>query len=216
LRKGALNSGLISYTVGGEQYVAAAVGGATENPSTVGGPLRVSIYGLHGSNEPTVVSLPRLEPSLPEVPETSWLYVQNCQVCHGAAGAGSSAPPLGRQSQLADPALLKQSLASVPPPMPRLYPGVLTDEEVEMIAAYLKTDVFMCGPNEPQSCAPPGKPMTGGTPAWQAIYSVLTSPRCINCHPNGNRDLKALLHHLETEPLVLWSFNPGTPKSRFR
>jgi alcohol dehydrogenase (cytochrome c) len=35
---GALNNGLISYAVEGAQYVAAAVGGATENPSTVAGP----------------------------------------------------------------------------------------------------------------------------------------------------------------------------------
>ena len=33
------------------------------------------------------------------------------------------------------------------------------------------------------SCAPPGKPSTGETQAWQAIYTDLTSPRCINCHP---------------------------------
>jgi alcohol dehydrogenase (cytochrome c) len=34
---GALNSGLISYSVDGEQYVAAAAGGPTENPSTIAG-----------------------------------------------------------------------------------------------------------------------------------------------------------------------------------
>ena len=35
---GALNSGLISDSVDGEPYVAAAVGGATEDPRTVAGP----------------------------------------------------------------------------------------------------------------------------------------------------------------------------------
>jgi hypothetical protein len=40
---GALNSGLISDSVDGEPYVTAAVGGATEDPSTVAGPLRISI-----------------------------------------------------------------------------------------------------------------------------------------------------------------------------
>jgi hypothetical protein len=61
---------------------------------------------------------------------------------------------------------------------------LLTDDEVTLLAGYLATDVFLCGkPNQPQSCAPPAKPMTGGTPAWRAIYSVLTYPRCINCHP---------------------------------
>jgi hypothetical protein len=44
-----------------KQYVAAAVGGATENPSTVAGPLRVSVYGLHGGDKPKVVTLDRLQ-----------------------------------------------------------------------------------------------------------------------------------------------------------
>jgi alcohol dehydrogenase (cytochrome c) len=191
--KGALNSGLISYAVDGVQYLAAAVGGSTENPSTVAGPLRVSVYGLNGSDQPKVVSLERVEPSpSPGVTASQAAYAP-CSQCHGggmqAAVAGSSAPPIGRQSQLADPALLKEFLATVPPPMPRLYPGLLTEHDVELIAAYLQTDVFKCGPNEPQSCKPPAAPTTGGTPAWQAVYSVLTSPRCINCHPAASPQL---------------------------
>jgi len=97
--------------------------------------------------------------------------------------AGQSSPPLFRQSQLADPELLKLFLMTVPPPMPHLYPGVLEDKDVELIAEFLRTSIFQCGPNEPQSCKPPPQPHSGGTPAWKAIYSVLTSPRCINCHP---------------------------------
>jgi Cytochrome C oxidase, cbb3-type, subunit III len=183
---------LISYAVGDVQYVAAAVGGATENPSTVAGPLRVVIYGLQTNGTPQVVTLERLEPSAsPGISAEAWMYVQNCQQCHGAAGAGSSAPPLARQSELADPDLLKQFLATVPPPMPHLYPGVLEENEVGVIAAYLKTTVFNCGPNEPQSCAPPGKPSTGGTAAWRAIYTDLTSPRCINCHPVASPKLQS-------------------------
>ena len=53
---GALNNGLISYSAGRAQYVAAAVGGATENPSTVAGALRVVVYGLHGNDKPTIVT----------------------------------------------------------------------------------------------------------------------------------------------------------------
>jgi alcohol dehydrogenase (cytochrome c) len=184
---GALNNGLISYSVGGQQYVAAAVGGATENPSTVAGPLRVSVYGLHGSGKPKVVTLDRLQlPPAPGQTAGQALFAAVCSQCHGGgsiAGQGASSPPLARQSQLSDPELLKQFLSSVAPPMPRLYPGVLQDKDVELIAEFLKTSVFNCGPNEPQSCQPPPQPMSGGTPAWQAVYFVLTSPRCINCHP---------------------------------
>jgi mono/diheme cytochrome c family protein len=207
---GALNSGLISYAVADEQYVAAAVGGATENPSTVAGPLRVVIYGLKGSDEPKVVKLERLEPAPAPRPGATpriftadeMAFIQNCQQCHGFFGAGGSAPPLARQSQLADPELLKQFLATVPPPMPRLYPGVLEDKEVEMIAAMMKTDVFNCGPNEPQSCLPPPKPSSGGTRSWRAIYSVLTSPRCINCHPVESRNLPPYAVVPNTSPVA--------------
>jgi mono/diheme cytochrome c family protein len=184
---GVLNSGLISYAVAGQQYVAAAVGGATENPSPVAGPLKVSVYGLYGSGKPQVVTLDRLQPppAFFQTPEAA-MFAANCGQCHGSNGQGNSAPPLLRQSQLADPELLKIFLATVPPPMPHLYPGVLEDKDVEMIAAYLRTSVFKCDrttPPPPQRCHPPAQPLSGGTPAWQAVYAVLTSPRCINCHP---------------------------------
>ena len=117
---GALNSGLISYLAGGVQYVAAAAGGPTENPSTLAGPLRVIVYSLAGSDKPKVVTLDRLEPSPSPGPDgttisvSQWLYVQNCTQCHGVTGGGSSAPPITHQSQLADPELLKQFLACHP------------------------------------------------------------------------------------------------------
>jgi alcohol dehydrogenase (cytochrome c) len=187
---GALNSGLISYSEDGVQYVAATVGGSTENPSTVAGPLRVVVYSLRGSDAPKVVTLPRLEPAPLGGIAANQVAYGPCGQCHSvgaqAASGGGSAPPLGRQSQLADPELLKQFLATVPPPMPRLYPGVLTDSDVKLIADYLKTSVFMCdstNPPPPQRCAPPAPPSSGGTRAWRAIYTDLTSPRCINCHP---------------------------------
>jgi alcohol dehydrogenase (cytochrome c) len=301
--QGALNHGLISYTADGRQYVAAAVGGPTNNPSTVAGPLRVSIFGLHGSDTPTVVTLERLPFQFTGDPRAD-AYWGACAICHGGQGD----KPFGRlprQGQLADPELLKHFLETVPPPMPRLYPGLLEEAEVEGIAEYLKIVIFNCGQPGGQRCEPPGEPQTGGTPEWQAIYSVLTYPRCINCHPgptgdpatdyprqaddrhphyygivrgaddkgalvarceschgpennpttgvpgakhddgtvawhlapkemawesapglpltgaelcaqlkdparNGGRDLDALLHHMETEPLVLWGWNPGT------
>jgi alcohol dehydrogenase (cytochrome c) len=180
---GALNNGLISYSAGGAQYVAATVGGATENPSSVAGVLRVVVYGLHDNEKPTVVTLERLRPSAAAGESAAEMaFNENCQQCHAHAGSGGSAPPLARQSQLADPELLKQFLVTVLPPMPRLYPGVLDDADVQMIADYLRTDVFKCGPGELQSCERPVRPTSGGTKEWRDVYSVLTSPRCINCH----------------------------------
>jgi alcohol dehydrogenase (cytochrome c) len=192
---GALNNGLISYSAGGAQYVAAAVGGTAENPSPVAGALRVVVYGLDGPDTPAVVTLDRLPPSAAGgLTAGHMLFVQACQQCHVNPLFGASAPPFARQSQLADPDLLKSFLMSVPPPMPHLYPGVLTDDDVRMLAEFLRTDVFKCGPDALQSCeAPRQATASGGTKDWQAVYSVLTSPRCMNCHPAVSSKLPPLI-----------------------
>jgi alcohol dehydrogenase (cytochrome c) len=187
---GALNNGLISYAVAGEQYVAATVGGPTENPSPIAGPLRVVVYGLHAPDNPSVSTLDRLAPKAAfGITLGAAVYGQACSQCHGLAGAGSSAPPMLRQSQLADPELLQTFLTTVLPPMPRLYPSVLNDDDVRALADYLKTGVFKCGPDAPQSCDAPTRPTSGGTKEWQAIYNVMTSPRCINCHTVASAEL---------------------------
>ena len=118
---GALNSGLISYSVGGVQYVAATVGGTTRNPSAVAGPLRVAIYSIFANGEPNVVTLPRLDlPPPPGKTAEEQIFGQVCEQCHVGEPSGFSVTQISRQSQLADPALLKTFLATVPPPMPRL------------------------------------------------------------------------------------------------
>ena len=188
---GALNSGLISYSVGGVQYVAATVGGPTQNPSTVAGPLRVVIYSIFANGPPTVVTLPRLDlPPAPGNTPEHQIFGQACEQCHIGEPQGFNVAQISRQSQLADPALLKKFLATVPPPMPRLYPDFLDDNDVDMIATYLRTNIFNCGPNQPQSCEPPPTMTSAGTPAWRIIYSDLTSPRCINCHPVVSPNLR--------------------------
>jgi alcohol dehydrogenase (cytochrome c) len=188
---GALNSGLISYSVGRVQYVAATVGGPTQNPSTVAGPLRVVIYSIFAKGPPKVVTLPRLDlPPSPGKTADDQIFGQACEQCHLNEPEGFNVALISRQSQLADPALLKTFLATVPPPMPRLYPDLLDDNDVEMIALYLRKKIFQCGSDEPQSCKPPPTTTSGGTPAWRVIYADLTSPRCINCHPVASPKLK--------------------------
>ena len=62
-----------------------------------------------------------------------------CAACHGGDGKGRGYPSLTRLTELGDPEVLKTFLNNVPPPMPVLYPGVLNDDEVGMIAQYMKT-----------------------------------------------------------------------------
>jgi mono/diheme cytochrome c family protein len=67
------------------------------------------------------------------------LYAKNCSVCHDA-GAGSRIGPslehIGHRLSLEQ----IESVIEVPdPPMPKLYPSVLTQQDVDDIAAYVKT-----------------------------------------------------------------------------
>jgi mono/diheme cytochrome c family protein len=175
---GALNSGLISYAVDGTQYVAAAVGGVTLNARGVAGPLALKLYGLQAADKPRVTSFDRLSAQATGPAANTEVFARMCAACHGLDGKGRGYPSLTRLTELGDPEVLKRFLANVPPPMPVLYPGLLDDGDVRMIAAYLKTSVFDKG-------GPAGgylQPKSGGTADWQAIYSVMTSPRCINCH----------------------------------
>jgi hypothetical protein len=58
---------------------------------------------------------------------------------------------MGKSSntELGDPEVLKTFLSSVRPPMPIVYPGLLEDKDVEMIAAYLKTLTTSESPQAP-------------------------------------------------------------------
>lgn len=137
---GALNNGLISYAVDGTQYVAAVVGGVALNTAGVAGPLRVSIFGLHGNDTPKIVRLvPLPRPGSTRAEQAAKEYDGVCADCHGVNAAGGTYPTLERQTQLAgNPEALKAFLAYVPPPMPRLYPGLLSDADVELIAEHLR------------------------------------------------------------------------------
>src|SRR5271156_1644244 len=180
---GALNSGLISYAVEGTQYVAAAVGGICLNVAGVSGPLKVSVLGLQGSVTPKIVKLERPPMKATGAAASAAMFMTVCGGCHGADGKGRTYPSLVRLTQLGDPEELKTFLEHVPPPMPVFYPGLLSENDVEMIAAHLKSSVVeKTGP--PSGYVRPAS--SSGSSQWQAIYSVITTPRCMNCHTSND------------------------------
>ena len=208
---GAVNSGLISYEVGGKQYVAAEVGGLSLNPpGIVRDPvtnelirplstLRLKIFTLDPkptTPPPTVgrvaITYPRWVPknvppaakALEEIQPViagDLLYSAVCVACHGQNGAGSAYPTLKRQSViLTDYDNLTEFFETITPPMPKLYPGLLSDEDIGHLVAYF-TALEAKGVLEKQvPYKLPFKP--DGPGAWPDIYSVMVHPRCINCH----------------------------------
>jgi mono/diheme cytochrome c family protein len=106
------------------------------------GALRVSIFGLRGADTPKTVKLDRM-PRLGATPEQAAfaMYRQVCLTCHGVAGRGEVYSPIAGFTQLGDPEVLKTFLQNPPAPMPRLYPGLLDDDDISLIADYLKANL---------------------------------------------------------------------------
>ena len=68
------------------------------------------------------------------------LFAKNCQVCHNSsldsARIGPSLANEGRKKTLAQ---IVRAIEEPDPPMPKLYPGTLSEQDVSDIAAYVKT-----------------------------------------------------------------------------
>jgi mono/diheme cytochrome c family protein len=68
------------------------------------------------------------------------LFAKNCQVCHNSSGdaprIGLSLAHEGRKRTLAQ---ITRAIEEPDPPMPKLYPGTLSEQDVTDIAAYVKT-----------------------------------------------------------------------------
>ena len=194
---GALNNGLISYAVDGKQYVAAAVGGVTLNSAGVSGPLKVSIFALPaGDGLPTILKLDRLPNQTTGAAANAETFTRICAPCHGGRGQGRTYPSLIPYPELADPERLERFLATVPPPMPRLYPGLLNADDVRRIAEYMKV-------------------ITGApTPQWATIYSALSSPICMNCHTSTDYPRQTLDRRRHLFNVVRGADDRGAPTLR--
>ncbi|MHB8145820.1 MAG: c-type cytochrome [Vulcanimicrobiaceae bacterium] len=67
------------------------------------------------------------------------LYMQNCSTCHGTAGQGDIGPSLQNEASRKN---LDQTIAWIKnptPPMPKLYPGSLSDKDVLDVATYVES-----------------------------------------------------------------------------
>jgi ubiquinol-cytochrome c reductase cytochrome c subunit len=79
--------------------------------------------------------------SSPTTTRGSVVYAANCALCHGSAGQGGIGPSLKNESSKKDAAAVAAFVKSPSPtgPMPRLFPGMLTEADVSAVAAYVLT-----------------------------------------------------------------------------
>jgi mono/diheme cytochrome c family protein len=68
------------------------------------------------------------------------LFAKNCVVCHSSsADSGRIGPSLANEGHKRTLAQIVRAIESPDPPMPKLYPGTLSAQDVADVAAYVKT-----------------------------------------------------------------------------
>src|SRR5689334_2388300 len=66
------------------------------------------------------------------------IYTAQCAACHGASGAnGPVGPSLVKERKRHTLAEIEAIVRDPDPPMPKLYPGTLTDRDVKDVSAYV-------------------------------------------------------------------------------
>ncbi|MBV8499018.1 MAG: PQQ-binding-like beta-propeller repeat protein [Candidatus Eremiobacteraeota bacterium] len=132
---GAIAGGIVSYGVGGKQYVAVPSGGLSRFFGGSGSPT-VTVFTLDAKN-PTVVDARYHQPA--QVLSGTAIFAANCAVCHGTAGAGGTAPSLKGERHHKNLAQAITWIQNPAPPMPKLYPNPLSQSQVEAVAKYVET-----------------------------------------------------------------------------
>lgn len=140
---GALAGGIITYTVADKQYVAVASGNVSR-----------STFGEVGAPTLIVYSLNAAQPTIPvaQTPAASMTthagdaaagarsYGPVCASCHGARGEGAVGPALaGITARMSHEQIVAAIKTPASAKMPTLYPGAISAQDVENIAAYLGT-----------------------------------------------------------------------------
>lgn len=68
------------------------------------------------------------------------LFAKNCAACHGERGAGGPVgPALIMERKKKSNVQIVDAVESPDPPMPKLYPGQLSEQDVSDIVDYLDT-----------------------------------------------------------------------------
>ena len=150
---GAIAGGVMTYAVGGRQYVAATAGNVGRTTFGVLGSPTLVVLALGrpaqagAANGPAVAELALPEIATgngqnlaggwdSEVPAGEKVY-QVCAACHGARGEGGIGANLqtSKRDLAGVIAYIKAPIGS----MPKLYPSAVSDADVAAVAAYVMT-----------------------------------------------------------------------------
>jgi alcohol dehydrogenase (cytochrome c) len=138
---GALAGGVVTYEAGGRQYVAFASGNVSRNAFGALGMPSVVVMALDGgsaaSSQPPTAAVTAGRSAEANIASGRRLYGQVCSSCHGPDGNLISGHELSTLKSRRDRAATASFVKDPKPPMPRLYPNLLTDQNVADVTAYL-------------------------------------------------------------------------------
>ncbi len=147
---GALAGGVITYALGGKQYVAFTSGNVSRMSFGEGGRPTLMLYALADGTR-SAAPAPAQQSAAPAAPTTiaaaaaapdagrgKELFGKNCAACHGRSGEGGTGPALtGLRSRLDFPTTVNW-IENPSAKMPRLYPSPLDAQAVVDIATYIQ------------------------------------------------------------------------------
>jgi alcohol dehydrogenase (cytochrome c) len=140
---GPLAGGIVTYMIGGKQYVAFTTGNISRSAAELVGTPTMVIMALTDGAHSTVARSDKKDmaqivgrPGDPTRGKA--LYSQTCITCHGADGAMLPNYNLKDIKFRKDRPALAQWIKNPKPPMPRLFPSPFNAQDVEDIAAYVE------------------------------------------------------------------------------
>lgn len=139
---GALAGGLITYSAAGRQYVAVTSGNVSKVSVGGSGLPTVIVYALpvHQESANEQIVAPPTGSATLDVMIGGGLYARACSACHGPSGEGAAGPALRgigtRKNFEQIKTWIRDPKTSA---MPRLFPDVLSDQDLDSVTTYLQT-----------------------------------------------------------------------------
>jgi len=143
---GALAGGVITYALGGKQYVAITSGNVSRLSFGENGKPSLVVYALAAGGQAAATTLATQTATPagaataalpPDAGRGMELYGKNCAACHGNKGEGVSGPALKGVHSKLDFAATVNWIENPSAKMPKLYPSTLDAQAVADVAAYV-------------------------------------------------------------------------------
>ena len=136
---GALAGGVVTYEIGGRQYVAAASGNVSRNAFGVLGLPSIVVMALDAKGAPPPRPVASGGPAgTPDAGRGKAVYTQICASCHGADGDMIADHRLSTLKARRDFAATVAFVKAPTGAMPRMFPELLTEQNVADVAAYVQ------------------------------------------------------------------------------